>query len=265
MITNTQILLAVTMSLILVVSITPAFAQAGDPALASGTPNSIPSTGMSVNLIQQNSVTCALIDFEGGGNEVPIGVILNAVSDATFANNLETWIDFDAGGIANMANEPSPDTAMILNFQSGPGIMTLATPIDEIHFFHTTNGAGTQVTLFDSSNAVIATIPLPFTPAGAGDPNGGLFGTWNFISFNDPLGDIKSVEFTGSGTSGPRTFYDNLELCFTDSTVGGEFLPIDSTALLLAGAQTNAVWIMSALAVIGSIAFGALYITSKRN
>ncbi len=47
--------------------------------------------------------------------------------------------------------------------------------------------------------------------------------------------------------------------------VGGELLPIDSTALLLAGAQTNAVWIMSALAVIGSVAFGALYITSKKN
>ena len=47
--------------------------------------------------------------------------------------------------------------------------------------------------------------------------------------------------------------------------VGGEFLPIDTTALLIAGAQTNAVWIMSALAVIGSIAFGALYITSKKN
>jgi len=47
--------------------------------------------------------------------------------------------------------------------------------------------------------------------------------------------------------------------------VGGEIIPIDSTALLLAGAQTNAVWIMSALAVIGSVAFGALYITSKKN
>jgi len=47
--------------------------------------------------------------------------------------------------------------------------------------------------------------------------------------------------------------------------VGGELLPIDTTALLLAGAQTNAVWILSALAVIGSVAFGALYITSKKN
>ncbi len=52
---------------------------------------------------------------------------------------------------------------------------------------------------------------------------------------------------------------------FDDEPVGGEFLPIDSTALILAGAQTNAVWIMSALAVIGSVAFGALYITSKKN
>ncbi len=47
--------------------------------------------------------------------------------------------------------------------------------------------------------------------------------------------------------------------------VGGELLPIDTTALILAGAQTNAVWLMSALAVIGSVAFGALYITSKKN
>jgi len=50
-----------------------------------------------------------------------------------------------------------------------------------------------------------------------------------------------------------------------DTFVGGELLPIDSTALLVAGAQTNAVWIMSALAVIGSVAFGALYLKTRRN
>ena len=47
--------------------------------------------------------------------------------------------------------------------------------------------------------------------------------------------------------------------------IGGEFLPIDTTALLLAGAQTNAVWILSVLAVIGSVAFGALYLTTRRD
>ena len=47
--------------------------------------------------------------------------------------------------------------------------------------------------------------------------------------------------------------------------VGGNILPIDATALLVAGAQTNTVWILSALAVIGSVAFGTLYIKTKRD
>jgi len=67
--------------------------------------------------------------------------------------------------------------------------------------------------------------------------------------------------FAGSpigGDWGFRTYFET-------EVVGGELLPIDNTVLLLAGAQTNAVWILSALAVIGSVAFGALYITSKKN
>ena len=72
---------------------------------------------------------------------------------------------------------------------------------------------------------------------------------------------VHSVVMTG-------TFYGIDDITFSPETcvvVGGELLPIDSTALLLAGAQTNAVWIISALAVIGSVAFGALYITTRRN
>jgi len=53
----------------------------------------------------------------------------------------------------------------------------------------------------------------------------------------------------------------DIQLC----EVGGELIPIDSTALILAGAQTSAVWMISALAVIGSVAFGALYLTTRRN
>jgi len=53
-----------------------------------------------------------------------------------------------------------------------------------------------------------------------------------------------------------------LEIC---DTVGGELLSINTTALILAGAQTNAVWIMSALAAIGSVAFGAIYLKTRKN
>jgi len=78
---------------------------------------------------------------------------------------------------------------------------------------------------------------------------GDRFGFW-IEATDDQLGSAVSVF---SEFSGP------------DCLVGGEFLPMDNTALLIAGAQTNAVWIISALAVIGSVAFGALYLTTKRN
>ena len=51
----------------------------------------------------------------------------------------------------------------------------------------------------------------------------------------------------------------------SDEAFAGALIPIDTTALLLAGLQTSAVWIMSALAIIGSLAFGAVYITTKKN
>ncbi len=61
-----------------------------------------------------------------------------------------------------------------------------------------------------------------------------------------------------------QTFSQEPEEPPREPPVGGEFLPIDTTALLVAGAQTNALWILSTLAVIGSIAFGALYLTTRR-
>ncbi len=50
----------------------------------------------------------------------------------------------------------------------------------------------------------------------------------------------------------------------TVRAIGGEFIPIDATAVLIAGAQTNALSILGAFVVIGAIAFGTLYFTTKR-
>jgi len=46
--------------------------------------------------------------------------------------------------------------------------------------------------------------------------------------------------------------------------VGGELIPLDATAVLIAGIQTNALSVLSAFVVIGAIAFGALVISVKR-
>jgi len=49
------------------------------------------------------------------------------------------------------------------------------------------------------------------------------------------------------------------------TVVGGELLPIDSTALVLAGLQTSAIWMLPVLAGVAGSAFGVLYIKSRRN
>jgi len=90
--------------------------------------------------------------------------------------------------------------------------------------------------------------------------SGNVFQTFGFDS---TFSNIDSVDCTASNFVTSSVNLDNFVV--REPFVGGEFIPIDSTALLLAGAQTNAVWILSALAVIGSVAFGALYLTTKRN
>jgi len=66
------------------------------------------------------------------------------------------------------------------------------------------------------------------------------------------------------------TFEDNV--AFTDYTlehititmqmVGGEMFPVDTTALILAGAELNAIWILPAIAAIG---IGAFVVSRKRS
>jgi uncharacterized repeat protein (TIGR01451 family) len=47
--------------------------------------------------------------------------------------------------------------------------------------------------------------------------------------------------------------------------VGGNYLPIDSTALVLAGLQTSSILMISTLLGIAGVAFGTLYFNVKRN
>ena len=61
----------------------------------------------------------------------------------------------------------------------------------------------------------------------------------------------------------PSQIYAQTVLYAVDND-SDELRVIDTTAILVAGAQTNAVWILSALAIIGSVAFGILYLTTKR-
>jgi len=77
------------------------------------------------------------------------------------------------------------------------------------------------------------------------DPNFGLPPT---PPQNNPPGPLRILEWPTIRTM----------------AVGGEFIPIDATAVLIAGMQTNALSVLSAFVVIGAIAFGTLYFSVKR-
>ncbi len=88
-----------------------------------------------------------------------------------------------------------------------------------------------------------------------------------FFGFQSEQIDIETVIIQGDGTGGFDYAFDNFAFggkgC--EIVVGGEFSPIDSTALLLAGLQTSAIWMLPVLAGVAGSAFGVLYIKSRRN
>ena len=152
---------------------------------------------------------------------------------------------------------------------------------DEQLFLFDSNGLGI-ISDDDSGPGLESLLPAgdPNSPMAVGiyylaisdfnhDPNDGV--GLIFPEFGGPNGPVSALPIAGWTPANPA--YGTYSIALTGTSghedcnvaVGGELLSIDTTALILAGAQTNAVWIMSALAVIGSVAFGALYITSKKN
>ena len=82
-----------------------------------------------------------------------------------------------------------------------------------------------------------------------------LPGTYNFVA----------IEPTFAAGHDQVTEIDAVKCYITKRiVVGGEMMPIDTTAVLIAGIQTNAYSIFGTFVVIGAIAFGALVISVKR-
>jgi len=78
------------------------------------------------------------------------------------------------------------------------------------------------------------------------------------------LADIDEINFFLDTITAPQGNSDfTVEfLDITMTMVGGEMFPVDTTALLLAGAELNAIWILPAIAAIG---IGAFIVSRKRN
>jgi len=86
---------------------------------------------------------------------------------------------------------------------------------------------------------------------------GWFTGNPNFQGGPDESWAIDNIEIILNGIDDPFCIPPD------DDIIGGEFLPIDSTALLLAGLQSSAIWMLPLLA--GAAGVGAYYIKTRMN
>jgi len=239
-------LLAGILALVLIAGIgNQAFAQ---DAMITGTSTGTPN--ISALPTQITNGACVLIDFEGGADLVPIGTI----GETTWGGTGETLIDSDAGGNGNFANEPSPDTIAFVPI-SGVMDVTLTNPASQVSWFYFAD-ADETANVYDINDVLLATITQTALAQGGvgGDPTG-TFDNWTTAGHSEPTNTIKRVEFIRAANSG----IDNFEFC--TALVGGEFLPIETTSLLLAGAQSYSWMIPVVLSVLGI----GLFVVSRKS
>lgn len=150
------------------------------------------------------------LDFEGGGNQTPILDFYDGNGgddfDIVFSDNALTIIDFDAGGTGNFANEPTPDTILFFLTGAAATLNVLNGFENGFSFFYTSTNFVGSIDVYselDAMGDLLATLDLPMTPEGPGDPNGGTgdprgsFGTFVPIGVEFD-GIAKSIDFGGT-------------------------------------------------------------------
>jgi len=206
----------------------------------------VPGEGADVATVQNHlPIGLNTIDFSSQPQSTYLGTVIT-IDGVTFSTPDETLVTSNGGSPNQLSahvvtNPPAPqgdfDGDIIMEF--APNLCASDIELLMIDPDWQVQGFGIDGTLLAT---VSSTGPILEIISFAGFPVHKIVTTGDFYAIDD-------ISYTE-------------DLC---ALVGGEFLQIDSAALILAGAQTNAVWIMSALAVIGSVAFGALYIKTRKN
>ena len=85
-----------------------------------------------------------------------------------------------------------------------------------------------------------------------------------FQGLGDETGPYTlTLNLAGSGNIVGHGEVDSVDFICPEVPVGGELLPLDSTALLLAGLQSSTIWMIPVLA--GAAGVGAFYIRTRMN
>jgi len=181
-----------------------------------------------------------VLDFEGLGDQETILDFYNGGTGSqgnfgtnygvTFSGNALSIIDSDAGGSGNFGNEPSPSTVLFF-LEGQAAIMSLAAGFETgFSFFYSAISNPGSVSVWSGLNGtgdLLASLLLPTTPQGAGDPTGAFS---PFVSLGVGFdGLAHSVSFAGVQN---QIGFDDVT--FGSVTPGPSAIPEPSTFLLLA-------------------------------
>jgi len=95
----------------------------------------------------------------------------------------------------------------------------------------------------------------------AGPPPTLRIGEYNGIA---AANGVASAVWTGNDASGAQEIFFDTFPCVAMEVIGGEFLAIDNTALLLAGLQSSAIWMLPVLAGAAGAGFAAFKLGRKK-
>jgi len=206
----------------------PNHALAG--GLSNGNGAKIPAMPATMN--PSGTAGCNLIDFEGAGDQLPLGVYPGPVT-VTFGASWLGLIDADNGGSGNFANEPSPNTIAFFLDETDISI-SLSPSVQYLEFFYTASEISLPITVtaYDAGNNVIDSEvgnTLGTDPLCLGDPTGG-FCAWGVITLTAAADNIAYITITGSVAN--QFGIDNLLFCTEEQELGACCLPDGTCAQL---------------------------------
>lgn len=213
----------------------PAWAQS--PGISSDTsgPNGSPANPDGA-VTRGNGTDCTFVDFEGVGNDQPVGTV-SGVPEVTFGASWLGLIDEDAGGSGNFANEPSPDT--VTYFLSSVDPIDFDTGVQYVELYYSASSVSLPVTLTawdgvgGSGNEVDSvqgnTVGSSLDGADCtGDPTGAFCG-WSLLTLSAPSNTIRSVTLAGAEAN--QFGFDNMRYC-TSIPPDAPSIPAAGMALL---------------------------------
>lgn len=153
---------------------------------------------------------CAVITFEGGGSLTPIPDVDLGFTIVGFPCWITT-IDSDAGGFAQTANEPSPQTSA--TFVGAPDFrdITFTNPVSSIKLFYASAQPVTIQAYDENGNILCTDSGAANAGTGVNLPwDAGIFNEFDELSINIGSNDIFMLRLFAMENA---TAIDNLTVC----------------------------------------------------